>query len=51
MNFGGQGTHIDGALDGKNKTYSAYMLIYVRTTEIERIYPDDSTKDIPKRII
>ena len=50
-NFGGSCTANDGPLYGKMKTYSAYMLVYVRTSELENIFTPITIDCIPKHII
>ncbi|EAY11931.1 Clan CA, family C19, ubiquitin hydrolase-like cysteine peptidase [Trichomonas vaginalis G3] len=50
-NYGGQGSIDDGPFFGKPKTYSAYMLVYVRTTELARIFAPITSQCIPSNIV
>lgn len=50
-NYGGTGTINDGPFYGKPKTYSAYMLVYIRTTELERIFAPTTSHSIPDNIV
>ena len=49
-NYGGIGGLIDRSINGKDKVYSAYMLIYVRKSELENIYCKIDASIIPKKI-